>query len=242
MWHLMAVTPMGLLERAVSYKDKTDRGVSADAGLFTYPVLMAADILLYASDVVPVGKDQIQHLEMTRDIATKFNLAFSPGYDPKKDPDAGILKLPKPFIKDETAVVPGTDGQKMSKSYGNTIDLFGEEAATRKKIMGIKTDSTPIEAPKDKSMPVHALLKLLATPTEMAEIDQTFEQGGKGYGHYKQQLADLFFRHFADARTRRKELEKDAEYTETVLREGAERARAAAKPVIDAVRRATGMV
>ncbi len=242
-WHLSVVTPMGLLERAVSFKDKTAKGIAADAGLFVYPVLMAADILLYGSDVVPVGKDQVQHLEMTRDIAIKFNLAFSPGYDPKKDPDGGILKLPKPFVRDETAVIPGTDGQKMSKSYGNTIDLFADEAATRKKIMGIKTDSTPVEAPKDRAATsVYPLLRLLANKDEMTEIDRTFDQGGKGYGHYKQQLADLFFHYFGPARSRRKELEKDVDSIERVLADGAVRARGMAKPVIEAVRKATGMV
>jgi len=241
-WHLMVVTPMGLLERAHSYKDKTSKGIAADAGLFVYPVLMAADILLYASDVVPVGKDQVQHLEMTRDIAVKFNLAFSPGYDPKNDEQGGILRLPKAFLREETAVVPGTDGQKMSKSYKNTIDLFADEAETKKKIMSIKTDSTPVEAPKDRNTTIYALLKILASKDEMIEIDKTFDAGGLGYGHYKQRLAELFASTFASARERRRELEKDDDAIERVLEDGAERARALAAPVIANVRKATGMV
>ena len=151
-WYLSSVTPMGLLERGHSYKDKTAHGISPDVGLFTYPVLMAADILLYGTDLVPVGKDQVQHLEMTRDIATKFNATFVPGYDPqvpdgdgKKKP-AGVLKLPKAFLQEGAAAsVPGIDGQKMSKSYNNTIELFADDAATKKKIMGIKSDSAAMD-------------------------------------------------------------------------------------------------
>jgi tryptophanyl-tRNA synthetase len=229
-WMLLAVTPMGLLERAHSYKDKIAKGIPADAGLFTYPVLMAADILVYDSDEVPVGRDQQQHLEMARDIATKLNLAF--GQD--------LLKLPKARIQEATAVVPGLDGQKMSKSYHNTIDLFGDDAATKKKIMSIKTDSTPVEAPKDPTMPVYALLKLLASPAEMAEIDRTFREGGKGYGHYKQRLAELFFEKFGAARARRRELEKDPAKVDAILTQGAERARACAAPVMKRVRAALG--
>jgi tryptophanyl-tRNA synthetase len=246
MWHLAVVTPLGLLERAHSYKDKVAKGLSPDAGLFTYPLLMAADILIYGSDVVPVGKDQVQHLEMTRDMATKFNLAFVPGYDPK-DPDGEkggakpILKLPKALVQEETAVVPGLDGQKMSKSYDNTIELFADDKATRKKIMAIKTDSTPVEAPKDpNATALRPLRAERARKDERAEIDPTFREGGLGYGHYKQRLAELFFEHFGAARERRRELEKDMESVDRVLREGAERAHELARPVMDAVRRATG--
>jgi tryptophanyl-tRNA synthetase len=231
-WILLAVTPMGLLERATSYKDKISKGLSADAGLFTYPVLMAADILVYDSDEVPVGRDQQQHLEMARDIATKLNLAF--GDD--------VLKLPKPRIQDATAVVPGIDGLKMSKSYGNAIDLFADDAATKKRIMSIKTDSTAVEAPKDpNATPVHPLLRLFASAAEMADIDQSFREGGKGYGHYKQRLAELFFERFGAAREKRRTLEKDEAYVEQILREGATRARERAKPVMDRVRRAVGL-
>jgi tryptophanyl-tRNA synthetase len=231
-WILLAVTPMGLLERAHSYKDKIAKGQSADAGLFTYPVLMAADILVYDSDQVPVGRDQQQHLEMARDIATKLNLAFGDG----------LLKLPQARIQDATAVIPGIDGQKMSKSYGNTIDLFGDEASTKKRIMSIKTDSTPVESPKDpSSTPIHSLIKLFASPDEMVEIDRTFREGGKGYGHYKQRIAELFFERFGEARETRRTLEKDTALVEKVLREGAARARAHARPVMARVRRAVGV-
>jgi tryptophanyl-tRNA synthetase len=248
LWLLSVVTPMGLLERGTSYKDKTARGISSDVGLFTYPVLMAADILLYGSDVVPVGKDQVQHLEMTRDIATKFNAAFVPGYDPKdptgseKGTAPGILKLPQAFLTEETAVVPGIDGQKMSKSYGNAIDLFADDAVLKKRIMGIKSDSTPLESPKDPaSTPIYPLLKLFASTTEMAEIDRTFREGGKGYGHYKAQLLELFHAHFDAARSKRRELEANAGYVDAVLARGAEKARAYAAPVIENVRRAVGV-
>ena len=253
-WMLLAVTPMGLLERAHSYKDKIAKGISPDAGLFTYPVLMAADILVYDSDEVPVGRDQQQHLEMARDIAIKFNETFDAGYVERlnalrkkiKDvpPDQlppSLLKLPRARIQDARAVVPGLDGQKMSKSYGNTIDLFESDAVTKKRIMSIKSDSTPVEAPKDPSAtPIHALLKLFASPEEMVEIDRTYREGGKGYGHYKQRLAELFFEQFGPAREKRRALEKDPAAVERVLEEGAARARAHAKPVIDRVRRAVG--
>ena len=247
-WVLSALTPMGLLERAHSFKDKTARGLAPDLGLFSYPVLMAADILIYGSDVVPVGRDQVQHLEMTRDIATKFNLAFVPTWDPK-DPDGvkngvpGILKLPRAMVQESAAVVPGLDGQKMSKSYGNAIDLFDEDKITQKRIMSIKSDSTPLEAPKDRdATPIYALLKLFAQPTDMTEIDRTFDEGGKGWGHYKQQLAELFFATFGEARKRRKELAGADALVEKILVEGAERARAAAAPIMSEVRRATGVV
>ncbi len=255
-WILLSVTPMGLLERAVSYKDKLAHGHSADAGLFTYPVLMAADILLYDSDEVPVGKDQIQHLEMARDIAIKLNSAFDPGYV-KRLAEAtaaakargasdvtvpGLLKLPRARVQEARAVVPGLDGQKMSKSYNNTIELFGDDASTKKRIMSIKTDSTPVEAPKDpQATPIHALLKLFASEDEMKEIDRTFREGGKGYGHYKQRIAELFFDKFGDARKKRQELERDPDAVEHVLRDGAARAREAAAPVIERVRRAVGL-
>jgi tryptophanyl-tRNA synthetase len=231
-WILLAVTPMGLLERATSYKDKIAKGLAADAGLFTYPVLMAADILVYDSDEVPVGRDQQQHLEMARDIAMKINVAF--GDD--------VLKLPRARIQDATAVVPGVDGQKMSKSYGNTIDLFADDASTKKRIMTIKTDSTPVEAPKDpNATSVHALLRLFASTEEMVEIDRSFREGGKGYGHYKQRLAELFFERFTPAREKRLALEKDPAHVDRILVEGAVRARDRAKPVLARVRRAIGL-
>jgi len=246
-WILLSVTPMGLLERAHSYKDKIAKGIAPDAGLFTYPVLMAADILAYDSDEVPVGRDQQQHLEMARDIAIKLNQTFDAKYIDRLNASKhgqdvhGILKIPRARIQDATAVVPGLDGQKMSKSYQNTIDLFGDDAQTKKRIMSIKTDSTPVEAPKDASMPIHALLKLFASPEEMKEIDRTFREGGKGYGHYKQRLQELFFEKFGAARAARRELEKDPAKVEAVLAKGAARARACAAPVMERVRQAVGL-
>ncbi|CAN5464648.1 tryptophan--tRNA ligase [soil metagenome] len=247
-WILTAVTPMGMLERAHSYKDKIARGLSPGAGLFTYPVLMAADILLYGSDAVPVGKDQVQHVEIARDIATKFNLAYVPGYDPKRDEDPktckvqGILRLPQAMIHEATAVVPGIDGQKMSKSYHNTIDLFASDAETKKKIMSIKSDSTPMESPKDPTAnPIHALLALFANEAEMAEIDKSYRDGGKGYGHYKVQLVELFHAKFDGARKKRVELEADIAYVDAVLNEGAEKAREIAAPIMKNVREAVGL-
>ena len=247
-WILSALTPLGLLERAHSFKDKTARGITADLGLFSYPVLMAADILIYGADVVPVGRDQVQHLEMTRDIATKFNLAFVPGWD-AKDPAGlknglpGILKLPRAMVQDASAAVPGIDGQKMSKSYGNAIDLFDADAPTKKRIMSIKSDSTALEAPKDRdATPIHALLKLFASPADMDQIDRSFDEGGRGWGHYKQQLAELFFATFSEARKRRIELAADGAFVERVLANGAHRARAAAAPIMMQVREATGIV
>jgi tryptophanyl-tRNA synthetase len=246
-WYLSAVTPMGLLERAHSYKDKIAKGIPADLGLFSYPVLMAADILLYATDVVPVGKDQVQHLEMTRDIAVKFNAAFVPNYD-AADPDGektgarGILKLPKVLVQEGAASsVPGVDGQKMSKSYGNTIELFADDATVKKRIMSIKSDSTPVDAPKDpESTPIFALLSLFAKDDERREIERTFREGGMGYGHYKARLLELFHETLGPARARRRELEGDAAYVDSVLAEGAAKARAMAAPVIAAVRSAVG--
>lgn len=248
-WILGTLTPMALLERGHSYKDKLARGFNADFGLFAYPALMAADILLYRADRVPVGKDQKQHLEIARDIATKFNLAYVPGYD-AQDPEAlesrkhkkGILKLPDPLTLDSTAVVPGTDGQKMSKSYGNAIDLFGTDKELKKQIMGIVTDCTPVEAPKD---PDHSnlflLLKLFLTPSETEDLRQSFLRGGTGYGTYKKQLLDAFHAAFDPARQRRAELEKNMGAVEDILREGAKRAEAIARPVIEEIRSAVGI-
>jgi tryptophanyl-tRNA synthetase len=245
-WYLLAVCPMGLLERAVTYKDKLARGFSPEAGLFTYPVLQAADILAYGADVVPVGKDQLPHLDITRDLCVKFNLAFVPGYDParpagdKKGRGAAVLKSPEARVHAATAVVPGLDGQKMSKSYGNTIDLFGDDASLKKCIMGMKTDSAGVDDPKSREAPLYQLLALFAPPAEMAEIDESFRRGGLGYGHYKQRLLALFHETFDDARRRRRELEARGDEIEAVLADGARRARACAAPVMAAVRSAVG--
>lgn len=230
-WILSTVTPMGLLERCHSFKDKTARGLAATHGLFSYPVLMAADILLYDSDLVPVGRDQKQHLEVTRDIAVKVNEAYG-----------GVFKLPEADIRDESAVVPGTDGEKMSKSYDNTIEIFAPEAALRKKIMGIKTDSTPVEAPKAvEGSAILALHKLVAPPAEQERMEAEFRAGGLGYGDFKKRLFAAVWEYFAPLRQRRAELEADPGYVDSVLADGAERARAVADGVMDRVRKAVGL-
>ena len=245
-WILGTVVPLSNLDRAHSYKDKLARGLSADFGLFAYPVLMAADILLYGSDLVPVGKDQVQHLEFARDWATKFNLTYVPGYDPADPTGAktgrpGILKLPEALVQEATAVVPGTDGQKMSKSYNNTIDLFGDEAEVKKRIMGIKTDSTPVEAPKPVETPLYQLLQVMLPQSELAGVDVSWRQGGKGYGEYKKTLLAAYHATFGEARARYQALQKDPGSVDAILRAGAERARAVAAPVIGRVRQAVGI-
>lgn len=231
-WILSTVCPMGLLERCHSYKDKVAKGLSANHALFAYPVLMAADILLYDANVVPVGKDQKQHLEVTRDLAVKVNEALG----------GDILTLPEPMIREESAIVPGIDGQKMSKSYHNTIPMFGEEKALRKIIMKIVSDSTPVEEPKPvENSTILALYQLFASPAEHAAMVESFRVGGFGYGHYKTQLWEAYWTYFAPMRTRREEILREPGYVEEILRRGAEKARAAAAPVLDRVRRATGL-
>jgi len=246
-WILGTVTPVALLERGTSYKDKLARGFSPDLGLFSYPVLQAADILLYGSELVPVGKDQTQHLEYTRDIAVKFNSTYVEGFDPQ-DPEGktgkaqGILTLPKPLTLDATAVVPGTDGQKMSKSYGNTIDIFGDDKSVKKQIMGIVTDSTPVEAPKDPERnTVFQLLRLFLSAEEQSAIADSYRRGGTGYGEYKKRLLEAFHARFDEARQRRAKLLSEPEKVEAILQEGARKARALAEPIIDQVRRAVGL-
>jgi tryptophanyl-tRNA synthetase len=246
-WILGTVVPISNLERATSFKDKIARGLSPDFGLFAYPVLMAADILLYGADAVPVGKDQIQHVEFARDWATKFNLTYVKGYDPA-DPlgtaghPRGVLKLPEARIQESTAVVPGIDGQKMSKSYGNTIDLFAPDAEVKKRIMSIKTDSTPVEAPKPTDQNVlYQLIQVMAPPEQLEEIDRSWRAGGKGYGEYKKMLLDFFHATFDPARKARSELLSDPARLERILQDGARRARTFAEPVIAGVRRAVGI-
>jgi tryptophanyl-tRNA synthetase len=235
-WILSTVTPKALLERGHSYKDKVARGLPASAGLFNYPVLMAADILIYDSDLVPVGKDQKQHLEMTRDIAVKFNETFG------AEPDKPIFKLPEPQIQAATETVPGTDGQKMSKSYGNTIDIFGEEKETRKRVMGIVTDSQPVEVAKDPATStIFQLYSLVATPDELSEMRERFQEGGTGYGDFKKQLFGKLWEYFEPMRKRREEILKDPGYIEEVLKRGATRANAEADKVMDRVRAAVGL-
>ncbi len=231
-WILSTVTPMGLLERCHSYKDKIANGISPSHGLFAYPVLMAADILIYDSDVVPVGKDQKQHVEVTRDIAVKMNLAFG----------EGLLKVPEPRIREETAVVPGLDGRKMSKSYDNTIQLFEEPGALKKKIMRIVMDSTPLEDPKPiENNSVLALYKLVASPADYQTMVDDHQRGGIGYGDFKKRLLEAMLAHFAPFRERRAEIVADPDYVNRVLAEGAEKARALARQTLNRVRAAVGL-
>jgi tryptophanyl-tRNA synthetase len=230
-WILSTVAPMGLLERAHSYKDKLARGMSATVGLFSYPILMAADILIYDSDVVPVGKDQKQHIEITRDLAVKMNETFGQ-----------IFKLPEARIQAATETVPGIDGQKMSKSYGNNIDIFGDEKETRKRVMSIVTDSTPVEAPKDPDKStIFKLYSLVASIDEIAVTREQFLKGGTGYGDFKKQLFEKVWEYFAPMRKRREEILKDKSYIDDVLARGAKRANEIADQVMKRVREAVGL-
>jgi len=232
MWLLLTVTQFSLLEKATSYKDKVAKGIAPDAGLFTYPVLMAADILLYDSDVVPVGADQIQHLEITRDVAQRFNSTYG----------GEFLHLPTASVLKEGAKVPGTDGEKMSKSYGNTIEIFESEKAVRKKIMSIKTDSLPVEAPKNpETCSVFALYQLFATPEQQSALAVRYRAGGMGYGEAKQAVFDASMTYFAAARTRRAELVADPGGVESALQAGAKKARVKGQEVLHRVRTACGL-
>lgn len=231
-WILSTVTGKGLLERAHSYKDKIDKGIAPSMGLFFYPVLMAADILVYRSDLVPVGKDQVQHIEMTQDMAGYFNNTF--GREVFKRPEAKL---------NEAMIVPGVDGQKMSKSYGNAINLFDPPDVTRKRIMGIKTDSTPVESPKNPdTCNVFALYKLLASPVEVAELESNYRRGGFGYGEAKKRLAEVVERVLAGPRERRERFARNSDEVEDVLVTGAARARRVAREVMEDVREACGIV
>jgi len=246
-WILGSLVPLSHLERAHSYKDKVAQGIRADFGLFAYPILMAADILLYDTDLVPVGKDQKQHVEFARDWAIKFNQTFGEKYDPadpngEKSGRPGLLRVPEPRIESETATILGADGRKMSKSYDNTIELFAPDNVLKKTIMGIKTDSTSVEDPKPtEGNALHSLLEVLASPSDFAEIDRSWRAGGSGYGVYKLRLLELFHATFDGARERRRELEKDPAAVEAILLDGAMRARAIAAPLVDRVKRATGL-
>ena len=231
-WLIGSLTPMGLLERAHSYKDKTAKGISPNFGLFAYPVLMAADILLYDTNAVPVGQDQRQHLEMTRDIAIKYNQTYGETF-----------VIPEAVIRADVAVVPGLDGQKMSKSYGNTLEIFGDEKTLRKKVMSIVMDSrTPAEPKPDaeKNLCIQ-LLKLVAPSDVAADLESRLRAGGLGYGDLKKALFEHYWNYFAAARTRRDELLADPGYVDQVLKEGAERARSVASVVIKRARRAAGL-
>src|SRR5436853_806414 len=231
-WLLTTVTPMGLLERGTSYKDKTSKRISPNHGLFAYPVLMAADILIYDSNLVPVGRDQKQHVEMTRDIAMKFNETYG-----------RTFVIPEPQIREEVAVVPGIDGQKMSKSYGNTIEIFGDEKAARKKIIGIVMDSRTPQEPKpdaDKNLAIQ-LLKLVAPAKAAKDFEDRLRAGGLGYGDLKKALFEHYWNYFAAARARRAELVANLDYVRQTLRDGATQARALAHQVLHRAKIAAGL-
>ncbi len=230
-WLLSTVTPMGLLERGHAYKDKVAQGVPADHGLFAYPVLMAADILLYHADLVPVGQDQKQHLEMTRDMAQRFNHVYG----------CEALRLPEPHILEGVSVVPGTDGRKMSKSYANTIPMFAPPSEIKKAVMGIVTDSTPVDEPKDPAATVFQLWNLFAGEAERRDMAERARKGGLGYGEVKKDLLARLTAHFAPLRERRERFAQKPGEVEAILAEGARKARALGAPVLAAARDAAGL-
>lgn len=235
-WIFYNLTPVSQLEKGVSYKDKVAQGLMPNAGLMNYPVLQAADILIYGGSVVPVGADQKQHIEITRDLAQRFNNTFCAEDDP-------VFPVPEPLILDDVAVVPGVDGRKMSKSYDNTIGIFDEGKALKKKVMGIVTDSTPLEEPKDPDKDnVFALIKLFASEEEANRIAASYRAGGYGYGHAKKELLGMISEFFAEARERRHELAAQEDYVMDVLREGAKKGRAKADAFMERVRSVTGLI
>jgi len=230
-WLLSCVTPMGLLQRCVGYKDKVAQGLSPNHGLFAYPVLQAADILSFDSNLVPVGADQKQHIEVARDIALRFNNIFGETFT-----------VPADYIIESVAVVPGLDGRKMSKSYGNTIEIFEPEHSVKKKMMKIVTDSTPVEQPKDPDKcNVFALLRLVTSPEELRQWDTRYRTGGMGYGEAKKRLAELLIEYFKPYRQKRLELENNIDYVKKVLADGAERARQVAARTLARARKAMGL-
>ena len=231
-WILGCLTPVSLMEKGVAYKDKVANGLNPNIGLFTYPILQAADILIYHSDLVPVGEDQKQNIEIARDLAGKLNRSY----------DSELLVIPEDYILKSVATVPGIDGRKMSKSYGNTIDIFDEGKSLKKRVMSIQTDSTLLEDPKDPdSCNVFALIKLFAEDDKINEIAGKYRAGGFGYGHAKKELLGLINDYFAEARERRKKLEKDMDYVHDVLQEGGKKARERAETVMEPIREATGL-
>lgn len=232
-WILSTLTPMGMLERATSYKDKKGRGIETNAGLFTYPVLMASDILLYSPDSVPVGKDQKQHLEIARDLATKFNHIYG----------GSALKLPDPVISDETGIIPGTDGQKMSKSYGNTIPLFGTKKEIRKTIMSIVTDSKEVADKKDpETCNIFTLAKFFLSDSEISELAKKYRAGGMGYGDAKKTLWEGVEKTFTPMWEREAELRKNPEKVHQILSQGAEKANRIASRQIEKVKKKVGLI
>ncbi len=232
-WILGTLTPVSMMERGVSYKDKVAQGLQPNIGLFTYPILQAADILIYHSDVVPVGADQKQNIEISRDLAARFNRIFGGEY----------LRIPEPYIVESVATVPGIDGRKMSKSYDNTIDIFDSGKTLKKKVMAVVTDSTPLEDPKDPdACNVYALIRLFAGEEKNAEIRGKYQSGGFGYGHAKKELLTLIGDYFSEARVRREKLAGDPDTVWDMLREGGRKARERAETVMGPIREATGIV
>jgi len=232
-WILGTFCPVSLMEKGVAYKDKVAQGLSPNIGLFTYPILQAADILIYNSDLVPVGQDQKQNIEICRDLAGKFNHNYGGEY----------LKLPEEYIVESVAVVPGLDGRKMSKSYNNTIGIFDEGKTLKKKVMSIETDSTPLEEPKDpESCNVFALIKLFADEEKQSEIAEKYRAGGYGYGHAKKELLGMINDRFEEVREKRKELARNTDYVMDVLREGGKKARERAESVMEPLRKVTGII
>lgn len=230
-WVLSSFTPTGLLERAHSYKDKTARGAATTHSLFSYPVLMAADILLFSPDIVPVGKDQIQHVEIARDIAIKFNNQYG-----------DILKLPEFKIEEHVATVPGIDGQKMSKSYGNTVNIFGQEKEQLKTIKKIVTENVALEDPKEfLGCNVYNMAKLFLDENELLTLQNRYKKGGEGHGHFKLYLADVIWEYFREYREKREYYKNNQDEVREILMHGADRARELALPMIDRVRSATGL-
>jgi tryptophanyl-tRNA synthetase len=231
-WMLTTLTPMPMLENCHGYKDKLAKGLKPNHGLFAYPVLMASDILIYDSNIVPVGRDQKQHVEVTRDIAVKFNMTYGETF-----------VIPEPRIRDDISTVPGTDGQKMGKAYDNTIEIFGEEKPLRKKIMRLVMDSRPPEDPKpdaDQNIAIQ-LLKLFAPDEVASETENKLREGGLGYGDLKKTLFEHYWEYFAEARAQRAELENNLDHVNQVLKEGAEKARALATTVVDRAKKNCGL-
>ncbi|HOW81851.1 MAG TPA: tryptophan--tRNA ligase [Spirochaetota bacterium] len=230
-WILSCHTSLGLLERSHSYKDKLARGITPNTGLFTYPVLMAADILLYNAQIIPVGKDQKQHVEITRDIAIRFNNTYG-----------DIFTIPEPSIQEDIAVIPGTDGQKMSKSYDNTINIFEDEKSLKKKVMKIVTDSTPVEDPKNPdTCTIFALYRLFADKDRIENLRDRYASGGTGYGEVKKELLGLIWEHFRPFREKREMYEKDRGEVINILKKGADKTRAVALPTLEKVKGAVGL-
>ncbi|TNE70950.1 tryptophan--tRNA ligase [bacterium] len=232
-WILGTLCPVSLMEKGVAYKDKVANGLAANIGLFTYPILQAADILIYNSDIVPVGADQKQNIEFSRDLAQKLNFTY----------EKELLKIPEPHIVESVAIVPGVDGRKMSKSYGNTILIFDEGKALKEKVMKIVTDATPLEDPKNPdTCNVFALIKLFASTEKKEEIAAKYRAGGYGYGHAKKELLGMITEYFAEAREKRHQLEQNPDFVMDVLKEGGEKARKRAEEVMQPIREALGLI